>query len=55
MKTNFSRRVFNFNLPDELREHIKVASLGRCTTISQYIIDLIVKDREEYNEKSKVK
>jgi len=40
------RRVFNFNLPNELREYIRQQADNRHTTISQYIIDLIVKDKE---------
>lgn len=39
------RRIFNFNLPDELRNYLKLAAEERHTTISQYIIDLIVKDQ----------
>lgn len=45
MKT--SKKIFNFNLPDELKEYLKYKSTLKKTTISQYIIDLIVTDMEK--------
>jgi hypothetical protein len=36
------KRVFNFNLPNELRSYLKKQSEDNHTTISQYLIDLIV-------------
>jgi hypothetical protein len=39
------KRVFNFNLPNELRSYLKKQSEDNHTTISQYLIDLIVFDR----------
>ena len=40
------KRIFNFNLPDELRNYLKKQVDVKNTTISQYLIDLIVKDKE---------
>lgn len=40
-------RVYNFNLPDDLREYLKDKSNKNKSTISQEIINLILRDREE--------
>lgn len=40
-------KVYNFNLPDDLREYLKNKSIKNKSTISQEIINLILKDREE--------
>jgi hypothetical protein len=45
-----TKRVFNFNLPDKLREYLKEQSEKKSTTISQYIINLIVIDKEKNNK-----
>lgn len=45
MKT--TKKIFNFNLPNELKEYLKYKSTLKKTTISQYIIDLIVTDMEK--------
>ena len=44
------KRVYNFNLPDELRDYLKKQSDSKGTTISNYLIGLIDKDREEMEE-----
>lgn len=41
------KRVFNFNLPDDLRDYLKQKSEKQKTTISQCIINLIVKDKNK--------
>ncbi len=45
------KRVFNFNLPDDLREYLKYKASLKRTTISQHIIDLIVSDMEIEKQK----
>jgi hypothetical protein len=44
------KRVYNFNLPDELRDYLKKQSDMKGTTISNYLIGLIDKDREDTEE-----
>lgn len=44
------KRVYNFNLPDELRDYLKKQSDRKGTTISNYLIGLIDKDREDMEE-----
>jgi hypothetical protein len=44
------KRVYNFNLPDELRDYLKKQSDRKGTTISNYLIGLIDKDREDTEE-----
>lgn len=44
------KRVYNFNLPDELRDYLKKQSDSKGTTISNYLIGLIDKDREDTEE-----
>jgi predicted DNA-binding protein len=44
------KRVYNFNLPDELRDYLKKESNRKGTTISNYLRGLIDKDREEMEE-----
>jgi hypothetical protein len=39
------KRVYNFNLPDELRSYLKERANKRYTTMSGYLIGLIEKDR----------
>ena len=41
------KRVYNFNLPDDLRDYLKKESGNKDTTISNYIINLIEKDKKE--------
>ena len=38
-------KMFNFRLPNNLRDYIKNKSSERNTNISQYIIDLITNDK----------
>ena len=49
-----AKRVFNFNLPDDLREYLKDMADKKSTTISQYIIDLIVENKEKNIIESRV-
>lgn len=52
MKTKKTqKRVFNFNLPDDLRDYLKYKAGLKRTTISQHIIDLIVSDMEIEKQK----
>lgn len=44
-------KLFSFNLPSELKEHLEKSSKERFTNISQYLIDLIVADKK--NKQSK--
>jgi predicted DNA-binding protein len=44
------KRVYNFNLPDELRDYLKKESNRKGTTISSYLIGLIDKDRKDMEE-----
>ena len=44
------KRVYNFNLPDKLRDYLKKQSDRKGTTISNYLIGLIDKDREDTEE-----
>ncbi len=41
-------RVFNFNLPEDLRNHLRMRAEHKNSTISQCIIDLITEDRDKY-------
>lgn len=41
------KRVYNFNLPDNLRDYLKKESGDKDTTISDYIINLIENDIEK--------
>jgi hypothetical protein len=40
------KKVFNFNLPNELKDYLVARTNAKNTTITQYITDLIVKDKE---------
>lgn len=40
-------RVFNFNLPDDLRDYLKNKSIENKSTISQNIINLILEDKNK--------
>ena len=40
------KKVFNFNLPNELKDYLVARTNAKNTTVTQYIIDLIVKDKE---------
>jgi len=44
------RRVYNFNLPDDLRVYLKKKSKEQYTTISNYLINLIIDDKNKQNE-----
>lgn len=44
---------FHMNMPNDLKEYIKRRSKETYTTISQYVIDMIVKERNEMDAKVK--
>lgn len=44
------KRVYNFNLPDELRNYLKRESNRKGITISSYLIGLIDKDKKDMEE-----
>lgn len=46
-KKIINTRVYNFNLPDDLREYLEDKSNKNKSTISKEIINLILRDREE--------
>lgn len=43
----------NLKLPTELKEYLKTVSWENKTSVTQYLIELIEKDRKEKNENSK--
>ena len=45
-------KIYNFILPNELREYLNLRSKEKHTKVSQYIIDLIVKDKENNSTKN---
>jgi hypothetical protein len=47
MKTKEIKKLFNIQLPQTLIDYIKVQSALRYTSMSQYMVDLILKDKEE--------
>ena len=47
MKTQMKKRIYNFNLPNDLRDYLKKESGDKGTTISDYIINLIESDKEK--------
>ena len=44
------KRVYNFNLPDELRDYLKEKANFKHTTISGYLIKLINQDKKDWEE-----
>lgn len=44
------KRVYNFNLPDELRDYLKERSKKKHTTMSGYLINLIEQDKKDLEE-----
>ena len=47
---NGDARLFNFFLPDELKKHLKTASKKEYSTISTYLIKIILEDKIKSNE-----
>ena len=43
-------RLFNFNIPEELYDYLKEISEKNYSTMTKYLIDLIVKDKKLLNE-----
>jgi hypothetical protein len=46
------KRVFNFNLPDDLREYLRLKAENNKTTISQCIINLILDDKNKLEKEN---
>lgn len=47
MSEKNKKRIYNFNLPDDLRDYLKKRSEETYTDMSKYIIQLIAKDKKE--------
>lgn len=45
------KKLFNLNMPMEIYEYLSLVSKNNFTTMSQYIINLILEDREKKLEK----
>jgi len=43
-------RVFNFNLPNDLRDYLKKRAADKHTTMSNYLIQIINDDKNDYEE-----
>ena len=43
------KRLFNFNMPIEIYDYLYNISKSNFTTMSQYIINLILEDRRKNN------
>ena len=44
------KRLFNFCLPDDLKDYIKTRAEIKKTTLSHYMVNLIVEDKEKQEE-----
>lgn len=45
--------VFNMNLPDKLKEYVRMRAEQEHTKMTQYIVDMIVKDQHEFETRNK--
>jgi len=45
------KKLFNLNMPIEIYEYLSVASKENFTTMTQYVINLILEDRKKKFEK----